>query len=172
MDSMTMRSAFSTSFTSRIFHIPIDNSVSIHTVKLDNYPQILAVYYKMDRVSHQRITASNHRNQSNASKPAVQPIYLLFKLLQNKTPVQVWLYECPKIRLEGIVLGFDEFMNVVLGNVHEIRQTSKGRNAHDDSEQHSDTNEENDNRWTKREFIGERIMLRGDNITLIRSLSP
>lgn len=73
----------------------------------------------------------------------VPPINLLFKYLQQHTPVQIWLYEQVNSRLEGTIRGFDEFMNVVLDDTVEIDlKTSTKRN------------------------LG-RILLKGDNITLV-----
>lgn len=34
--------------------------------------------------------------------------------MQSKTPVQIWLYEQSNIRIEGRIVGFDEYMNLVL----------------------------------------------------------
>ncbi|KAI9144892.1 small nuclear ribonucleoprotein [Paraphysoderma sedebokerense] len=78
-------------------------------------------------------------------KVMVQPINLIFRYLQNKTRVQVWLFEQTDMRLEGQILGFDEFMNVVLDNAEEVYLKKK----------------------TRRE-VG-RILLKGDNITLIQA---
>lgn len=45
---------------------------------------------------------------------------MIFKHLQNGTKVQVWLYDNLEHRLEGKILGFDEFMNVVLDETDEV----------------------------------------------------
>jgi hypothetical protein len=58
------------------------------------------------------------------------PINFLFRLLQQRTPVQIWLYEQLAIRITGVIRvsppsrhpmtnadeyqGFDEFMNLVV----------------------------------------------------------
>uniref|UniRef100_A0A2K5I092 Small nuclear ribonucleoprotein E n=1 Tax=Colobus angolensis palliatus TaxID=336983 RepID=A0A2K5I092_COLAP len=68
----------------------------------------------------------------------VQSINLIFRYLQNRSRIQVWLYEQVNMRIEGYFIGFDEYMNLVL----------------DDS----------------RKQLG-RIMLKGDNITLLQSVS-
>ena len=85
--------------------------------------------------------ASNQRVQ----KVMVQPINLIFRYLQNRTRVSVWLYENVNTRIEGHIVGFDEYMNLVLEDAAEIHTK----------------------RHTKKE-VG-RIMLKGDNITLIQS---
>ena len=59
--------------------------------------------------------------------------------------MSVWLYENVNTRIEGEIVGFDEYMNLVLDNATEV---------------HMKRNTE------KR--LG-RIMLKGDNITLIQS---
>ncbi|CDO52718.1 similar to Saccharomyces cerevisiae YOR159C SME1 Core Sm protein SmE, part of heteroheptameric complex (with Smb1p, Smd1p, Smd2p, Smd3p, Smx3p, and Smx2p) that is part of the spliceosomal U1 [Geotrichum candidum] len=76
----------------------------------------------------------------------VPPINMLFSFLKDQTPVQVWLYEQVDSRLEGTVRGFDEFMNLVL----------------------DDTVEVNYKKNTRREL--GRILLKGDNITLVSAL--
>jgi small nuclear ribonucleoprotein E len=49
-----------------------------------------------------------------------QPINLIYRFLQDRARVQVWLYENKTLRLEGVIIGFDEFMNLVLDNADEI----------------------------------------------------
>ena len=78
-------------------------------------------------------------------KVMVQPINLIFRYLQNRTRVSVWLYENVNTRIEGHIVGFDEYMNLVLDEATEVhlkRHTEKP--------------------------LG-RIMLKGDNITLIQA---
>ncbi len=53
-------------------------------------------------------------------KVMVQPINLIFRYLQNRSRVQVWLYENTKLRMEGIIIGFDEYMNLVLDEASEV----------------------------------------------------
>ncbi|KAI9476842.1 hypothetical protein LPJ78_000188 [Coemansia sp. RSA 989] len=84
---------------------------------------------------------------TRVQKAMVNPINVIFKFLQTKTRVQIWLYEQKHSRLEGQILGFDEFMNIVLDDTKEIH-TKKGTEKH----------------------LG-RIMLKGDNITLIHEIS-
>lgn len=71
------------------------------------------------------------------------PINQIFRYLQNKSRVQIWLYEQSDLRLEGRILGFDEFMNVVLDEAEEISTKKKTRRP-----------------------VG-RVLLKGDNITLM-----
>jgi len=78
----------------------------------------------------------------------VQPINVIFKNLQQRTPISIWLYDNDKMRIEGRIIGFDEFMNVVIDDAVEVYlKDAKPRNE-----------------------IG-RILLKGDNITLIQQLS-
>ncbi|RKP27281.1 LSM domain-containing protein [Syncephalis pseudoplumigaleata] len=72
---------------------------------------------------------------------------LIFRYLQNKATVSIWLYEQHHARIEGRIIGFDEFMNVVLDDAVEV-----------------------DNKKKTRKEIG-RILLKGDNITVIQSIS-
>ena len=79
-------------------------------------------------------------------KVMVQPINLIFRYLQNKNRVQIWLYGRANLRIEGVIRGFDEFMNLVMDDAEEV---------------HLKTN--------MRKKIG-RILLRGDNVTLITQI--
>ena len=72
---------------------------------------------------------------------------MIYRFLSNKVRVQVWLYERPETRLEGQIRGFDEYMNVVLDDVDEISVKKQTRKQ-----------------------LG-RILLKGDNITLMRAVS-
>ncbi|CAI8023950.1 Small nuclear ribonucleoprotein E [Geodia barretti] len=53
-------------------------------------------------------------------KVMVQPINLIFRYLQNKARVQVWLFGRGTMRIEGIIIGFDEFMNLVMDDAVEV----------------------------------------------------
>lgn len=79
-------------------------------------------------------------------KVMTQPINLIFRFLQNKSRIQVWLYENVNLRIEGVITGFDEYMNLVLDDAEEVHMKSD-----------------------KRKQLG-RIMLKGDNITLLQGL--
>lgn len=52
-------------------------------------------------------------------KIMVQPINLIFRFLQNRARVQVWLNENVNLRIEGHIIGFDEYMNLVLDDAAE-----------------------------------------------------
>uniref|UniRef100_U5EY89 Small nuclear ribonucleoprotein E n=1 Tax=Corethrella appendiculata TaxID=1370023 RepID=U5EY89_9DIPT len=84
---------------------------------------------------------------SKVQKVMVQPINLIFRYLQNRSRVQVWLYENTNLRIEGHIVGFDEYMNLVL----------------DDAEEY------NVKKLTRRNL--GRIMLKGDCITLIQNVA-
>ncbi|KAG1429568.1 hypothetical protein G6F46_006376 [Rhizopus delemar] len=82
---------------------------------------------------------------SKVQKIMVQPINLIFRYLQNKSRVQIWLFEKSDLRIEGQIIGFDEFMNLVLEAAEEVDVKNKTRVK-----------------------IG-RVLLKGDNITLIQA---
>ncbi|XP_032259883.1 small nuclear ribonucleoprotein E-like [Phoca vitulina] len=82
-----------------------------------------------------------------AQKVMAQPINRIFRYLQNRSRIEVWLYEQVNMQIEGCVIGFDEYMNLVLGNAGEIHSKTKSRKQ-----------------------LG-RIMPKGDNITLLQSVS-
>lgn len=89
---------------------------------------------------------------SSKSKAMVPPINCIFDYLQQQTVVTFWLFEQVGIRIRGKISGFDEFMNVVIEDALQIPVDSK----------------------TGTEDIGKaqklgKILLKGDNITLITS---
>ena len=62
---------------------------------------------------------------------------------EQKTRIQVWLFENTDLRIEGKIIGFDEYMNLVLDEAEELSIKKKTRKD-----------------------LG-RILLKGDNITLM-----
>lgn len=84
--------------------------------------------------------------QTKVQKVMVQPINLIFRYLQNRSRIQVWLYEQATTRIEGYIIGFDEYMNLVLDDAEEISLKK-----------------------SQRKKIG-RILLKGDNISLIQQV--
>ncbi|KAG5679123.1 hypothetical protein PVAND_008715 [Polypedilum vanderplanki] len=87
----------------------------------------------------------SYKGNPKVQKVMVQPINLIFRYLQNRSRVCVWIFENVNLRIEGAIIGFDEYMNLVL----------------DDAEEY------NIKTANKRKNLG-RIMLKGDNITLIQ----
>lgn len=76
-------------------------------------------------------------------KVMTQPINQIFRLLQNKTRIQIMLYEQTNIRMEGSIIGFDEYMNLVLDDAEELNVKKQTRKS-----------------------VG-RILLKGDNICVL-----
>mmetsp|Transcript_17866 Transcript_17866/g.37289 ORF Transcript_17866/g.37289 Transcript_17866/m.37289 type:complete len:87 (-) Transcript_17866:103-363(-) len=72
------------------------------------------------------------------------PINVIFGHLQRKERVKIWLYEDTRMTIEGQIIGFDEYMNIVLDMATEV-----------------------DTKTQKRMDVG-RILLKGDAITLIQ----
>ena len=86
-------------------------------------------------------------SRGKVQKVMVQPINLIFRFLQNRSRVQVWLYDQNNMRLEGHIIGFDEYMNLVLDDAEEVYLKTKNRRS-----------------------LG-RILLKGDNITLLMNVN-
>jgi len=84
-------------------------------------------------------------------KVLLAPIHYIFKLLQQRSTVSVWLYEQTAVRIEGKIRGFDEFMNLVIDDAVEVQLAMKG------------------NKEEKRRQLGQ-ILLKGDNVSLIQAL--
>eukprot|EP00890_Picochlorum_soloecismus_P001397 jgi/Picsp_1/2258/NSC_05722-R1_small nuclear ribonucleoprotein e len=72
-----------------------------------------------------------------------QPINLIFRFLQSQQKIQIWLYDHTDLRIEGRLIGFDEYMNLVLDDAEEISVKRQSRKP-----------------------LG-RILLKGDNISLM-----
>ena len=81
----------------------------------------------------------------SVKKVMTQPINLIFRFLQSRTRIQIWLYENTSLRIEGRIIGFDEYMNVVLDDAEEVDVKSKQKKP-----------------------LG-RILLKGDTITLMQT---
>ncbi|XP_006168121.1 small nuclear ribonucleoprotein E-like [Tupaia chinensis] len=77
----------------------------------------------------------------------VEPVNLIFSYLQNRTWIQVWFYEQVNVWLEGCIIGLDECMNLILDDAKEINSKTRSRKQ-----------------------LGW-IMLKGDNITLLLSVT-
>ncbi len=60
--------------------------------------------------------------------------------------MSIWLFENVNERIEGLIIGFDEYMNLVLDEAEEVHKTGK------------------------RITLG-RILLKGDSVTLIQNMS-
>lgn len=71
------------------------------------------------------------------------PQNLIFRYLQSKAEVEIWLYEQTDLRIRGRIIGFDEYMNMVLADATEVSVKKKTAKP-----------------------LG-RILLKGDNITLM-----
>jgi small nuclear ribonucleoprotein E len=78
---------------------------------------------------------------------SINPLAVIFKFLQNKSRVEIWLYDNDTIRLEGKILGFDEFMNIVLDETFEIQTRTK----------------------TSRPL--GKLLVKGENVTLVRAVT-
>ena len=47
--------------------------------------------------------------------------FAFLRYLQNRSRVSVWLYENVNTRIEGHIIGFDEYMNLVMDGAEEVR---------------------------------------------------
>ncbi|KAM5482883.1 hypothetical protein McanCB56680_003398 [Microsporum canis] len=98
------------------------------------------------------------RGQRGGAKTLLAPIHFIFKLLQQRATVSIWLYEQLAVRIEGKIRrltpfdikGFDEFMNLVVDDAVEVTLATK-------------TEAES------RRQLGQ-ILLKGDNVSLIQTV--
>ncbi|KAL4876664.1 hypothetical protein BJY04DRAFT_139976 [Aspergillus karnatakaensis] len=65
------------------------------------------------------------RGGGAARKTLLAPIHFIFKLLQQRSTVSIWLYEQLAFRIEGKIRGFDEFMNLVVDDAVEVKLATK-----------------------------------------------
>eukprot|EP01023_Acetabularia_acetabulum_P013938 TRINITY_DN16815_c0_g1_i6.p2 TRINITY_DN16815_c0_g1~~TRINITY_DN16815_c0_g1_i6.p2 ORF type:complete len:151 (-),score=16.96 TRINITY_DN16815_c0_g1_i6:93-545(-) len=84
---------------------------------------------------------------SRVQKIMTQPINVIFRFLQSRQKISIWLFDNPNMRLEGKIIGFDEYMNLVLDEAEEVMTKKNTRVP-----------------------LG-RILLRGDNITLMQTVA-
>lgn len=85
---------------------------------------------------------------AGVQRVAVAPINLVFRFLQSRSRVIIWLRDITNKRFEGIIIGFDEFMNLVLADTVEMNTRTNFQRK-----------------------IGT-ILLRGETVTLIQSANP
>lgn len=52
--------------------------------------------------------------------PLPCPASCVYPLSCQRTRIAVWLYEQSSLRIEGRIIGFDEFMNLVLDDAEEV----------------------------------------------------
>ena len=110
-------------------------------------------------------------------KVLLPPINFIFKLLQQHSTVQIWLYEQLGIRIEGKIRGFDEFMNLV-------RASDRRRERCDRTGGHmlTDVQVIDEAVEVKQQMKGQpepesprrelgQILLKGDNVCLIQALN-
>ena len=87
----------------------------------------------------------NTQPKSNI-RTIVKPIDQLFQLCKSNSKVDIWLFEDEDTIFQGVIYGFDEYMNMVLYEAEEINKKKGTKINHG------------------------KIMLKGDNITLVRAV--
>lgn len=74
-------------------------------------------------------------------------MFIVLRYLQSRARVSIWLFENINERIEGQIIGFDEYMNLVLDDAEEVNVKTGNRIP-----------------------LG-RILLKGDSVTLIQNIS-
>ncbi|RNC50104.1 small nuclear ribonucleoprotein Sm-E, partial [Trypanosoma cruzi] len=62
---------------------------------------------------------------SATTKQMVKPTSIVHRYMTEGQRVCVWLVHDTKMKIEGVILGYDEFMNVVLGDASEVHHKTK-----------------------------------------------
>ena len=75
----------------------------------------------------------------------IPPITLIVKLLQQRSPVIIWLFEQLESKIEGKIRGVDEYMNLVIDDAINVSEKNGSRKE-----------------------LG-RILLKADNIAMIQA---
>ena len=65
--------------------------------------------------------------QKKILRMITRPINYLFDLYQAKTKIQIWIFDNKDILFEGKILGFDEYMNMVLDECEEVKKKKKNK---------------------------------------------
>jgi small nuclear ribonucleoprotein E len=58
--------------------------------------------------------------QMNSRKKALGPIETLFNFMEKRVLLEIWTEHNPNLKFQGIVIGFDEWMNLTLDDAKEI----------------------------------------------------
>ncbi|KEG11500.1 small nuclear ribonucleoprotein Sm-E [Trypanosoma grayi] len=62
---------------------------------------------------------------SATTKQMVKPTNIIYRYMKEGQRVCVWLVHDTQMKIEGTLLGYDEFMNVVLGDAAEVHTKTK-----------------------------------------------
>uniref|UniRef100_A0A2K6GYK4 Small nuclear ribonucleoprotein E n=1 Tax=Propithecus coquereli TaxID=379532 RepID=A0A2K6GYK4_PROCO len=54
-----------------------------------------------------------HGQGQKVQKVVMQPINPIFRYLQNRSQIQMWLYEQVNMRIESCIIDFDEYTNFI-----------------------------------------------------------
>ena len=71
------------------------------------------------------LAAMSHRQGGGRNKVLLPPINFIFKLLQQHSTVQIWLFEQLGMRIYCKIRCFDEFLNLVIDDAVEVKQSTK-----------------------------------------------
>eukprot|EP00828_Plagiopyla_frontata_P020018 TRINITY_DN2557_c0_g1_i5.p2 TRINITY_DN2557_c0_g1~~TRINITY_DN2557_c0_g1_i5.p2 ORF type:complete len:135 (-),score=33.26 TRINITY_DN2557_c0_g1_i5:87-491(-) len=118
------------------------SSAASDVYKRQEYMGIKFALFKF--FSKNTMASAIHKKIQRITTP---PVNLIFRFFQTKAIIEVWLYENQDTKFEGRIIGFDEYMNLTLENAVEVNTKKNTRSE-----------------------LG-RILLKGDNITLLRNIS-
>ena len=92
---------------------------------LAKYP---SYYYLITTVSTYLVEDMAYRDaEKPQGKTMIQPINLMFRFLQNRERVCIWLYGRSNMRIEGVIVRYDEFMNIVMDKAAELHIKKRTR---------------------------------------------
>ncbi|KAG8371902.1 hypothetical protein BUALT_Bualt12G0011200 [Buddleja alternifolia] len=98
---------------------------------------------KKDKVKDEPVASDEEKSEKKKKKSKKHKENGDSVLPASKARIQIWLFEQKDVRIEGRIIGFDEYMNLVLDDAEEVNVKKNSRKQ-----------------------LG-RILLKGDNITLM-----
>ncbi|KAL4835955.1 hypothetical protein H8958_008825 [Nasalis larvatus] len=66
-----------------------------------------------------------HGQGQKVQRVMVEPFNLIFRYLQNRSQIQVWLYKQVNMRIEGCIIGFDKYMNQIHSKTKSRKQLGR-----------------------------------------------
>lgn len=70
-------------------------------------------------------TKNTMSSPSSGSRQMLRPANVVYKFIQDAQRVRIWLVYDTKICVEGVLVGYDSFMNVVLSDASEVNLKEK-----------------------------------------------
>ncbi len=67
------------------------------------------------------------KSAAQGQRQVLKPLNVVHQMKEDGQRVSIWLLHDNHIRFDGLIAGFDEFMNVVLEDAHEFNTKTQSR---------------------------------------------